>query len=41
MYPAKLWDQVAAIAACKYESGDGLPVEISPFTTGPVGASGC
>jgi deazaflavin-dependent oxidoreductase (nitroreductase family) len=28
----KLWDQVAAIADRKYGWGDGLPVEISPFT---------
>jgi deazaflavin-dependent oxidoreductase (nitroreductase family) len=27
-----LWDQVAAIADRKYGWGDGLPVEITPFT---------
>jgi deazaflavin-dependent oxidoreductase (nitroreductase family) len=27
-----LWDQVAAIAEQKYGWGDGLPVEITPFT---------
>ena len=27
----KLWDQVAAIANCKYGWGDGLPLEISPL----------
>jgi deazaflavin-dependent oxidoreductase (nitroreductase family) len=27
----ELWDQVAAIAECKYGWGDGLPVEIIPF----------
>jgi deazaflavin-dependent oxidoreductase (nitroreductase family) len=27
----ELWDQVAAIADRKYEWGDGLPVEITPF----------
>jgi len=28
----RLWDQVAAIADRKYGWGDGLPVEITPFT---------
>jgi hypothetical protein len=28
----ELWDQVAAIADCKYGWGDGLPMEINPFT---------
>jgi deazaflavin-dependent oxidoreductase (nitroreductase family) len=28
----ELWDQVAAIADRKYGWGDGLPVEITPFT---------
>jgi deazaflavin-dependent oxidoreductase (nitroreductase family) len=28
----KLWDQVAAIADRKYGWGDGLPVELTPFT---------
>ena len=27
-----LWDQVAALAERKYGWGDGLPVEIAPFT---------
>jgi deazaflavin-dependent oxidoreductase (nitroreductase family) len=26
----ELWEQVAAIAVCKYDWGDGLPVEITP-----------
>jgi hypothetical protein len=28
----ELWEQVAAIAVCKYDWGDGLPVEITPIT---------
>jgi len=28
----ELWDQVAAVADHKYGWGDGLPVEITPFT---------
>jgi deazaflavin-dependent oxidoreductase (nitroreductase family) len=28
----ELWDQVAAVADRKYGWGDGLPVEITPFT---------
>jgi hypothetical protein len=30
----KLWDQVAAIANRKYGWGDGLPVEITPLSSG-------
>jgi deazaflavin-dependent oxidoreductase (nitroreductase family) len=32
----ELWDQVAAIADRKYGWGDGLPVEIIPFTPRPA-----
>ena len=30
----KLWDQVAAIANRKYGWGDGLPVEVTPLSSG-------